>query len=82
MGKRTTSLFVCVRLQRRAVKSMLGEKARAMARVVIADGADLVTQRGNGRQFILASEGEHGVYLAEKGCPFLPPPVGYLSWMT
>ncbi|MGO8816914.1 MAG: hypothetical protein ACLQVG_19920 [Terriglobia bacterium] len=61
---------------------MLGEKARAMARVVIADGADLVTQRGNGRQFILASEGEHGVYLAEKGCPFLPPPVGYLSWMT
>jgi len=33
-----------------------------VARVVIADIAHHVTQRGNGRQFILASEGERGVY--------------------
>ena len=34
-----------------------------MARVVIAEVAHHVTQRGNGRQFILASEAECRVYL-------------------
>jgi len=34
-----------------------------VARVVIADVAHHVTQRGNGRQFILASDGERLVYL-------------------
>ena len=34
-----------------------------VARVVIADVAHHVTQRGNGRQYILASDGERLVYL-------------------
>ena len=34
-----------------------------VARVVIVDVAHHVTQRGNGRQFILASDAERMVYL-------------------
>ena len=34
-----------------------------VARVVVADVAHHVTQRGNGRQFILASDAERLVYL-------------------
>ena len=34
-----------------------------LARVVIEEAAHHVTQRGNGRQFILASDGERSVYL-------------------
>ena len=45
---------------------MLGGRVGAMprvARVVIAEVAHHVTQRGNGRQFILATDGERLVYL-------------------
>jgi len=38
-----------------------------VAQVVIADVARHVTQRGNGRQFILASNAERLVYLGKPG---------------